>query len=76
MSPNVWGWGEVAGSQPMSTAVHVEPKSITPFLTHTDKKENQIFLIYKEIRNGAVAKLYITDVLLTFGEIFTHFLIF
>ncbi len=23
---------------------------------HTDKKENQIFLIYKEIQNGAVAK--------------------
>jgi hypothetical protein len=25
-------------------------------LLHTDKKENQIFLIYKEIQNGAVAK--------------------
>ncbi len=24
----------------------------------TDKKENQIFLIYKEIQNGAVAKSY------------------
>jgi hypothetical protein len=23
---------------------------------HTDKKENQIFLIYKEIQSGAVAK--------------------
>jgi hypothetical protein len=25
---------------------------------HTDKKENQIFLIYREIQNGAVAKSY------------------
>jgi hypothetical protein len=24
--------------------------------THTDKKANKIFLIYKEIQNGAVAK--------------------
>ncbi len=27
---------------------------------HTDKKENQIFLIYKEIQNGAVAKSCMT----------------
>jgi hypothetical protein len=26
---------------------------------NTDKKEKKIFLIYKEIRNGAVAKSYI-----------------
>jgi hypothetical protein len=25
---------------------------------HTDKKENTIFLIYREIQNGAVAKSY------------------
>jgi hypothetical protein len=25
-------------------------------MQYTDKKENQIFLIYKAIRNGAVAK--------------------
>jgi hypothetical protein len=25
---------------------------------HTDKKEKKIFLIYKEIQNGAVAKSY------------------
>jgi hypothetical protein len=25
---------------------------------YTDKKENKIFLIYKEIQNGAVAKSY------------------
>jgi hypothetical protein len=29
-------------------------------LLYTDKKENQIFLIYKEIQSGAVAKSYMT----------------
>jgi phenylalanyl-tRNA synthetase alpha subunit len=40
----------------------------------TDKKDNQIFPIYKEIQNGAVAKSYITNSLLIYGEIFAHFL--
>jgi hypothetical protein len=39
----------------------------------TDKKENQIFLIYKEIQSGAVAKSYMTNGLLIYGEIFAHF---
>jgi hypothetical protein len=42
---------------------------------YTDKKENQIFLIYKEIQNGAVAKSYMTNGLLIYEEIFAHFLI-
>jgi hypothetical protein len=29
-----------------------------PFSIYTDKKDNQIFLIYKEIQSGAVAKSY------------------
>jgi hypothetical protein len=33
---------------------------------HRDKKENQIFLIYKEILNGAVAKSYMTNDLLIY----------
>jgi hypothetical protein len=33
----------------------------------TDKKENQIFLIYKEIQSGAVAKSYMTNGLLRYG---------
>jgi hypothetical protein len=41
---------------------------------YTDKKENQIFLINKEIQNGAVAKSYMTNDLLIYGEIFAHFL--
>ncbi len=31
---------------------------------YTDKKENQIFPIYKNIQNGAVAKSYMTNGLL------------
>jgi hypothetical protein len=45
-------------------------------LSCTDKKENQIFLIYKEIQGGAVAKSYMTNGLLIYGEIFAHFLIY
>jgi hypothetical protein len=32
------------------------PRPTPPF--HTDKKENKIFHIYKEIKSGAVAKSY------------------
>ncbi len=34
---------------------------------YTDKKEKKIFLIYKEIQNGAVAKLYMTNGLNIYG---------
>jgi hypothetical protein len=44
-----------------------------PFI---DKKENQIFLIYKEIQSGAVAKSYMINGLLIYAEIFAHFLIY
>jgi hypothetical protein len=44
-------------------------------LQYTEKKVNQIFLINMEIQNGAVAKSYITNGLLIYGEIFAHFLI-
>jgi hypothetical protein len=43
---------------------------------YTDKKENQIFHIYKEIQKGAVAKSYMNNGLLIYGEIFAHFLIY
>ncbi len=33
----------------------------------TDKKENLIFLIFKEIQNGADAKSYMTNRLLIYG---------
>jgi hypothetical protein len=41
----------------------------------TNKKENQIFLTYREIQSGAVAKSYMTNGLLIYGEIFSYFLI-
>ncbi len=44
--------------------------------TFNDKKENQIFLIYREIQNGAVAKSYMANGLLKYGEIYAHFLIY
>jgi hypothetical protein len=40
------------------------------------KKKIKFFLIYKEIQDGAVAKSYITNGLLIYGEIFAHFLIY
>jgi hypothetical protein len=43
---------------------------------YTDKKENKIFLIYKEIQNRVVAKSDMTNGLLIYGEIFAHFLIY
>ncbi len=42
----------------------------------TDKKENRIFLIYREIQSGAVAKSYMTKGLLIYREIFAHFPIY
>ncbi len=36
------------------------------FVYYTEKKENQIFFIYMEIQNGAVAKSYMTNGLLTY----------
>jgi len=43
---------------------------------YTDKKENKIFLMYKEIQNGAVAKSYMANGLLIHGEICAQFLIY
>jgi hypothetical protein len=40
------------------------------------KKKRKFFLIYKENRNGAVAKTCMTNGLLIYGEIFSHFLIY
>jgi hypothetical protein len=40
---------------------------------YTDKKDNKIFLIYKEIKKVALANSYVTNGLLIYGEIFAHF---
>ncbi len=42
----------------------------------TDKKENEIFLIYMEIQKGSGAKSYMTNGLLIYGEKFAHFFIY
>jgi hypothetical protein len=39
----------------------------------TDKKENQIFLIYKEIQSGAVAKSYMRKGVLIYEEMRKYF---
>jgi hypothetical protein len=43
---------------------------------HTEKKENQIFLIYKEIQSGAVAKLSMRKGFLIYQEMRKYFLIY
>ncbi len=35
--------------------------NINPSSCHTDKNENKIFLIYKEIQKGSGAKSYMTN---------------
>jgi hypothetical protein len=43
---------------------------------HTDKKENQIFLIFKENQSGAVAKSYMGKGFLIYGEMRKYFPIY
>jgi hypothetical protein len=43
---------------------------------YTDKKENQIFLIYKEIQSGAVAKSYMREGFLIYVEMRKYFPIY
>ncbi len=68
------GRGDIGvGEEQCTVCVTVE--LVSPMYTLI-KKENQIFLIYeyKEILNRAVAKSYMTNGLLIYGEIFSHFL--
>jgi hypothetical protein len=39
---------------------------------HTDKKENEIFLIYKEIQMGSGAKSYMRKDFLIYEQMFNH----
>jgi ribosomal protein S17 len=43
---------------------------------YTDKKENQIFLIYQEIQSGAVAKSYMRKGFLIYEEMRKYFPIY
>jgi hypothetical protein len=60
----------VTGSYPLST------QAIQSHDLHTDKKRKANFPHTKKIQNGAVAKVYMTNGLLIYGEIFAHFLIY
>jgi hypothetical protein len=42
----------------------------------TDKKENQIFLIYKDIQNGAVAKSHMRKGFLIYEEMRKYFTVY
>ncbi len=50
--------------------------SYKALLKYTDKKENQIFLIYKGIQIGAVAKLYMRKGFLIYEEMRKYFPIY
>ncbi len=43
-------------------------RSVVCYCSYTEKKENQSFLIYEDIQSGAVAKSYMTNGLLIYGE--------
>jgi hypothetical protein len=52
---------------PSPPSLHALPQGYAPAM-YTDKKENQIFLIYREIQSGAVAKSYIRKSFLIYEE--------
>ncbi len=65
------------------TAADQPANKVSPFsfpnkviLYHTDKKENKIFHIYKEIHSGAVAKSYMRKDFLIDEEMRKYFPIF
>jgi hypothetical protein len=43
------------------------------YVLYTDKKENKIFLIYREIQSGAVAKSYMRMGFLIYEEMRKYF---
>jgi hypothetical protein len=61
-------------------ALHSQPQKPgrrhTTYIPYTDKKEKKIFLIYKEIQNGAVAKSYIRKGFLIYEEMRKYFPIY
>jgi hypothetical protein len=56
------------------TSKNVKSEAVSS--SYTDKKENRIFPIYREIQSGAVPKSYMTNGLLIYREIFAHFPIY
>jgi hypothetical protein len=50
--------------------------AVWPVIGYTDEKENKIFLIYKEIQSGAVAKSYMRKGFLIYEEMHKYFPIY
>jgi hypothetical protein len=63
-----------SGARLASQRFDLKPESIRE--KYTDKKENQIFLIYKEIQPGAVAKSYMRKGFLKNEEMRKYFPIY
>ncbi len=55
---------------------HKGIRLIKKLISYTDKQENQIFLIYKEIQSGAVAKTYMRKGFLIYEEMRKYFPIY
>ncbi len=56
-----------------SLVVLLQGQSNSSRVLYTDKKENHIFLINKEIQSGAVAKSYMRKGFLIYEEILKYF---
>ncbi len=70
---HLWFWRDVwIRTQSAAEAIG----RATNLATHTDKKENQVFLIYKEIQSGADAKSYMRKRFLIYEEMRKYFPIY
>ncbi len=57
-------------------AAHLPAHEPALKVLYTDKKENKIFLIYKEIQKGAVAKTYMRKGFLIYKEMHKYLVIY
>jgi hypothetical protein len=71
-----WNFCTAPAKKLHSGTAHIKYRTFLELWKCTDEKENQIFLIYKEIQKGLVAKSYMTNGLLIFGYIFARYLIY
>jgi hypothetical protein len=71
------GWPEAPGGEQawLTTWLMLLP-DIKAIYINTDKKENQIFLIYKEMLSGAVAKSYMRKGFQIYEEMRKYFPIY
>jgi len=77
INSNVFSWSLSTGREGWYTLALLFDGCIPINLAvYTDKKENQIFLIYKEIQSGAVAKSYMRKGILMYEEMRKYFPIY